>query len=331
MENENVLYSVQENEQGEEIEVGTNNERGIPSVDKVYGIFTTPNKFQAKTKKKQNRTPAHSQKRKSSQSPPSEDIQEDKRPRTPSGQVLQKTVETLKSAFESANKCGATKRNDASSEAYSEKQTVHDQKGKDANMSIDVDYPTFLKSHLPLMCEKTQTAPCDTVFDRVISDMDKNSEIQTEEPFGNPNVMDIRSVVEMLQQLKIEVKESVKGEIAADTTVMEIHKKLLECEFKERTMAQSITRLSDMVSELQEKNEILEANNAKKMLILSGLETDEKRKNARLQILSFLHDTVDAQVNVEDFYYIGNSTPRDIVLLFASISDKHEVKKNIKN
>ena len=68
---------------------------------------------------------------------------------------------------------------------------------------------------------------------------------------------------------------------------------------------------------------------AKRMVILSGFDTNVKRSIARRQILAFLNNVMNVDVTLEDHYFIGNKHPKEIVLTLATISDKKKIFRNI--
>ena len=127
--------------------------------------------------------------------------------------------------------------------------------------------------------------------------------------FGNPNVIDVRAIVSMLENMKLEVKTAVREEIRTDTGISEMQRKLHLVEFKEEAIIGTVSKMQQVMQDMQEKIEVLEVNNAKRMLILTGFETNPKKKFARQQLSAFLSEEVGVQVSLEDFYYMETPTP----------------------
>ena len=315
----------------------------------VYELFRTPHKFQPKGKYRKSSV----QKRKFSQESP--ENKEDKRPRTPSGQYLTNSVADIKSKLEDklvqrgqvhdySEISVQSTINCETAQALEHGNTLvkyHDQgvgkviKGTQLNRcESEITYQEFVKS-LKLSDQTyskmsgKSTSAIDRVIDTATTDINKevrsSQQTNQENPYENPEVMDVRAVITLLEKLKIEVKNGVKEEIQKDLVINQMQLKITQCEYKERTMIEIMSRMQDTIDELQAKNEMFERNNAKKMLILSGMYTAKKRKHARMQITSFLKDEMRCDVALEDFYYVGSAVPRDIVLIFATLSDKHLV------
>ena len=151
----------------------------------------------------------------------------------------------------------------------------------------------------------------------------------------------------MFEELKIGMKEAVSQAIseqskctctkkkiqeAFDEKADEIYRKqlnisyqMVSIEAKQRMMIDAMAHSSDLMKETQEKMEIQENNTAKRMFVLSGLETERKRNKARQQINHFIVDCLNLTVGIEDFYYIGGKKPRDIVVVLATNNERHAV------
>ena len=306
----------------------------------VFDLFKTPAKFQPKQKVSRRVTP----KRKFNESP--ESVKEgDKRPRTPSGQVLTKTVCDIKHML---------------AKNIQSSQNEHQRAVKGVKSPVDNNLNSIkdiwercvsAENSNVLQCiqELSQTTNMSfpdadlskSAIGSVITEAVENiankrddEENMDSTSLGNPGVMDVRAVIGMLNDLKIELKAGVREEIVKDPGLSHMRQQLSMCEFRERTMLDVMEKMQSVIKELQDKNEIYEMNNAKRMLVLSGFNADKKRKIARKQILAFMKEQMDAEVNIEDFYYIGTGSPRDIVLIFPSANDKHRVlqqKQQIKN
>ena len=66
------------------------------------------------------------------------------------------------------------------------------------------------------------------------------------------------------------------------------------------------------------------------MITLSGFYADEEnKKNAALQLDSFFREELGVEVVIDEFYYIGNFVPKNIVITFQNINDKREVFRNV--
>ena len=95
--------------------------------------------------------------------------------------------------------------------------------------------------------------------------------------------------------------------------------------------ADAMAGMNDKINTLTEKMEQQDINNAKKMIVLSGFDAHQKKYIARKQLDDFFYEQIKVEVNIEEFYYIGRSTLRDIVIILGLISEKKAIFKNISN
>ena len=300
------------------------------SKEGVYDLFITPGKYQPKSRIPK-RTPPSKRKH---NSPESALLQGDKRPRTPSGQVISKTVGELKNVIEERINHDQS---DQSTVSLSANANQHDQTrsvnnhGKHelmpASMCEPISYEVF-KDSLK-MCEVDNTNQIDKIVQSA-ENMIKEGTSVVGDPsaYGNPAVMDIRTVVDMLDSLKVELKKGVSDVLTEDPSIATMQKQIHLLQFKEERMLDTMASMQSRIDELQEKGDVFETNNAKKMVILSGFEASSTKKEARLQIEDFVHSELGINVTIEDFYYIGTSLPRDIVLILASMKDRHLILSN---
>ena len=92
-----------------------------------------------------------------------------------------------------------------------------------------------------------------------------------------------------------------------------------------------MSKINDKMDELSKKFEMLEVDAAKKSVILSNFEAEENKKHCRYQLMSFFTEEIGIQVEIEEFYFIGNNEPRDIVINFLSANHKRLLFQNVRN
>ena len=103
----------------------------------------------------------------------------------------------------------------------------------------------------------------------------------------NPTI-DIRTVIQMFEDLKTSITNTIKEEMKTNhqeckvNEDLQVKHRLLEarvhlCENKERALANTMSVMNERMRELQMKLEISEANNAKRAFVLSGFEASEKK------------------------------------------------------
>ena len=156
------------------------------------------------------------------------------------------------------------------------------------------------------------------------------TKVQHEE-ISNPDTVDVRAVVQMLQNLKMEIQKN-QDEVARkpNATMEELQRRIAACEQKEKVMIETMSHMSDVINELQKKNEILESNNAKRMVILAGFYGSKKKYEFRRQLEHFFVTNMDIEVSFEDFFFIGQNEPREVVLILTSINECREIFRNAK-
>ena len=167
--------------------------------------------------------------------------------------------------------------------------------------------------------------------------------------------MDVRTVMAMFNSLRKEIKDELTemkadiqainytGEVTEESKkkmakVMKVMENYDESEEKKRWVRQNrrntvqegaMHRLDVIVSELQNRIEKLELQNAKRTLVISGFYASEKRNVCRQQLEHFFSNNMEIQVNIEDLYFMGDFSPPNIVVILQSQAEKKLVFKNI--
>ena len=162
-----------------------------------------------------------------------------------------------------------------------------------------------------------------------IKEMEDGIPGQCGEP--NPTMMDVRTVLKMLEELKIDIKEQINtmSDNKPELEIARLNSRIGIYEAKERMMIGTMSSMADKIKELQNRVEQQEINNAKKTFIIAGLETSEKKHICRKQVRWFIYDTMQVDVNIDDAYKMGAATPREIVVTVANVAEKHEIFNNI--
>ena len=100
-------------------------------------------------------------------------------------------------------------------------------------------------------------------------------------------------------------------------------------EAKNRMLTDAVCGMNDKMNTLTEKIEAPEVNQAKRMVVLAGFDAHQKKYIARKQLYDFMTDQVQIDVEIEEFYYIGKATPKDIVITLASANQKRCIFQNL--
>ena len=320
----------------------------------VYDVFKTPGTTTKTINKK--RTP----KRKISE----EDKQQKRaRPRTPSGQYKFNTISDLKtklfnhvpSEADPANGLKTIKeRNTEEREQNCEVQNNHSQCNSEyfeflSNLQDQEGGENCLTSKAVMYnTNAVNTAEAEegnngsntpkkqSVMDRYINDALQKSGQKSIEEATDPITMDIRTVIQMMEEMKVEIKaeiaEQFKNSVIQDKfEKASLSAKVDVCETKTRWITDAMAGVNNKVSELTGRMEKQEANQAKRMAVLTGLEVHQKKYLARRQIEDFLIEQVQVEVEIEDFYYIGKTEYKDIVITFATVNQKRSIFRNLDN
>ena len=338
-----------------DIHVSHDKEENIES-GPIFDLFKTPHRFQPQSKHK--RTP----KRKY------EEHEQGNRSRTPSGQVLTGTVD-LRSKFflQSDITSSQKKRVCESSSADKSEEEQYCQFLSNLESSSKEDYrvisegaksDNYSKDNLSEMMREEETAEStmdntnikeiqrsanavkSDVLTRYITEAIREagqSDTVTEE---DPITMDIRTIIQMVSELKIELKEEIEKDVTKMLQNQDatrggeklLHDTKIEVlSAKNRMMCDVLASMSDSIQTINEKLDMTDNNSAKRMVILSGFEASKKKKYAYQQLMTFLRKEVKVDAQIEDFYYIGKAEPRDIVLQLLSMQHKREIFQNKDN
>ena len=182
---------------------------------------------------------------------------------------------------------------------------------------------------------------------------DKNSDEKCEEFIQSVmtedlQVMDVRTVAAMFEEIKISVKKE-KEEWSADLErIQNATKKKVDDDLQQTFSHydEEIKRLKGEITDLKMKAKLstdvlhynealmidmskrledLETSSAKRSAILSGLKLDGDKKTRLQQLMDFFQDTMSIAAKIDDSYLLGKREPQPTVIIFASVADKNTV------
>ena len=321
--------------------------------DDLFDLFKNPAKFQPSPATKLRRISTPKRKNR-------EGEEDSERTRTPSGLAITPSVGDLTSIIEKQcylnnpqkrlNTSAVSASGDCSSVSKHGKQHKHDQ----SRLSKDSDRRLLSVSSLELHLQSDKLQPTNAEVrsedqrkmpeeNSVRGDIKEGGrEIEEQNATDHPT-MDIRTVVQMLSELKADltrefdqkmnniVASMQKPNIAEDVKkdIQTVKMKTEVCEIKNRMVADTMANLHDRIKELEQRVENQEINANKKAVILSGFEASEKKTVARQQLMNFFTEVLCIDVVMEDFYSIGQNSPRDIAIIFLSANHKRSLFQNI--
>ena len=104
---------------------------------------------------------------------------------------------------------------------------------------------------------------------------------------------------------------------------------------KAETLAEVCDRMNTEIADITTRVESIELNSSRKKLILTGVDIpDPKDKQASITALDkFLTESLGVMIHIDDYFQIGDGSPRPVVLIFSCLEDKRlalSCKANLK-
>ena len=170
----------------------------------------------------------------------------------------------------------------------------------------------------------------------------------------NAKVIDVRTVLEMfhqvmskrnstvedqtLHQWKIQLKDEINKDVNASFEAYEEKIKKLEEDLcgsdrKLKIVQDVITRQNDIIKDLTKRMDAVELNQARRMAVLTGLSTSQKKHERTKEVTEFLQTELEIFTRIEDTYQL-NADPPTIVVTFQTMHDKEtafEKKSKLKD
>ena len=219
---------------------------------------------------------------------------------------------------------------------------------KTANQDEVAAEPPITDADSGARCESSMETDVKTTDSDITSEKELlafAAEAQTKIPDAEiPEVLHIRTVMKMFktlqQQKPSEQSQEWKTEIDKfmtedckknDERIVLLKEELQWSRKKERIMARTVQRLQDITTELAQRVENLEINNAKRCIVISGLYVSGKKDAVIRQIENFLFADVGVPVLIEDTYTINQYSPPSRVVVLMNQKDKHKIMQNKSN
>ena len=186
----------------------------------------------------------------------------------------------------------------------------------------------------------------------------ENMEVE-DSTHDNPQVMNIQSVMEMMKTLKQEfasemksmkdnqidemktelkqifqqqkdelaenMKHTVKQVIDQDEEIVQVKSDVAFWKMKADTLADVCNRMYAEISDLTTRVENLELNNAKKIILITGLKIPNDKDAAIAELAIFFLQAMNLEVNIEDMFFLGVSSPRPVVVILQTVDEKKRV------
>ena len=131
---------------------------------------------------------------------------------------------------------------------------------------------------------------------------------------------------EYIGKIKDSVLEDMNTAFNQDQEkIKKLEKDLRHFKYRNRALTDIVEHMSVEMEELRSRIDGLELSSAKKSVSISGLYTTGDKQQTIAQIELFLYKSIGAEVSVDDFYKIGSTEPRLIVVSFQNSYDKRQV------
>ena len=159
-----------------------------------------------------------------------------------------------------------------------------------------------------------------------------------------PKVVDMNLVVKMFtqintkmtkmdQKLKNLTKENTAKEIEIltdaqlkmDQEVQKMQTQLHESKVRNTILTGTISRMNQVMSEMQSRVERIEANIARRIITISGFYASSKKDIRIKQLHDFFHEHMMIDVSIEDATLSGEAAPPQIIVTLSAADDKTKI------
>ena len=193
----------------------------------------------------------------------------------------------------------------------------------------------------------------EAVVDRVVDEISEQ----------NLAVLDVRTVMEMLQKIKSSIssskldqekelskrEEEAKKELAKQCSELQKNFKTqmekdiqntiqiyqdelktvkddLKKQKQKTELVGGILQYNQQVmDDLAKRLDTVELNNAKRCAVLTGIQPEEDKKNRKYQVQQLFKEAMQIRARIDDTYILGQGDRQSIVVIFETIRDKWEV------
>ena len=122
---------------------------------------------------------------------------------------------------------------------------------------------------------------------------------------------------------------------SVETTQTAVDTKLSGIETKQNNQGKKmnlingvVLGMADKIKQMDARIGQLERQSIKNCVVLSGFHGDENKTMCIEQIEAFFEKELNAPVEVDDIYYIGDAIPKPIVITLATLADKRLIMDN---
>ena len=107
--------------------------------------------------------------------------------------------------------------------------------------------------------------------------------------------------------------------------VKSLKEELLHEKKKNSVLVDTVNRMHVSMEDLTQRINNIELNNARKAVIITGLETRNKKADLINDVMAFIDQKLGVLVSIDDCYKLGGVDPRPVVVSFQSYEEKRDV------
>ena len=92
-----------------------------------------------------------------------------------------------------------------------------------------------------------------------------------------------------------------------------------------------VTRMADVMKEQDRRIEMLEYNNMKRSVVLTGFKTDFDKSKCIKQLYNFFNEEMGIDIQIDDIFYLNKMSTSPMVITLGTLQDKREIFRNTHN
>ena len=158
----------------------------------------------------------------------------------------------------------------------------------------------------------------------------------------DPTVMDVGLVITMFKELKDHMTSTtinngserilkIEDRQIKDTQQMNELKEEGQMEkMKSKILNETVIHMGDMIQDLEKKVEMLELNNMKQSMVMSGFIRTTKKAECIQELEQFFEQEMEIYPEITDVFFYSKNSTNPLTITFASMQDKRMIYQNFK-
>ena len=169
---------------------------------------------------------------------------------------------------------------------------------------------------------------------------EKTDSSQEEQSDQDIEKMETKLVLQMFQELKKEFRmgsindgenrmlntEAQQSELLQE--LRDMSQELMDCKVKNQILVNTVTRMSDIITEMNQRITNLELNNMKRSIMVMGFHLSRRKQDCIAALVDFMYTEMEIQPNIQEIFFLSTSGTSPLVMTMETMEDKIEVFKN---